>query len=352
MIGGEASGQPMQIPVVDIVEIGAGGGSIAWCDPTGGIHVGPKSAGADPGPAAYGKGSTDPVVTDANLVLGRINAERFLNGAMKLDVQGVRARHRAEALRADPARREGGGARHRADRRRRDVARGARGVGQEGRRSARDRDDRVRRRGPAACGRHRQGDLHSEGHHPEAAGHVLGARHADGVVAAGFRAHAVWPARLARRQAGRSACSPNWRDAGQAQLARDGIDAKTADFAYLADLRYVGQEHTIAIPVRDPKLLSGDFAPLREAVRRRARPALRPGRAGRAARDRQPAPRRHRGAAGHAGRALAVGDVDARSRRSPTSGATSSSTTRPSRCAPASSGGRRCRPAPRSKAPP
>src|SRR4051812_43146725 len=75
VIGGEASGQPMQIPVVDIVEIGAGGGSIAWCDPTGGIHVGPKSAGADPGPAAYGKGSTDPVVTDANLVLGRINAE-------------------------------------------------------------------------------------------------------------------------------------------------------------------------------------------------------------------------------------------------------------------------------------
>src|SRR6267154_1411274 len=89
VIGGEASGQPMQIPVVDIVEIGAGGGSIAWCDPTGGIHVGPKSAGADPGPAAYGKGSTDPVVTDANLVLGRINAERFLNGAMKLDVKAA-----------------------------------------------------------------------------------------------------------------------------------------------------------------------------------------------------------------------------------------------------------------------
>src|SRR4029079_18789525 len=87
VIGGEASGQPMQIPVVDIVEIGAGGGSIAWCDPTGGIHVGPKSAGADPGPAAYGKGSTDPVVTDANLLLGRINAERFLNGAMKLDMK-------------------------------------------------------------------------------------------------------------------------------------------------------------------------------------------------------------------------------------------------------------------------
>src|SRR4029079_9274156 len=89
VIGGEASGQPMQIPVVDIVEIGAGGGALPWCDRTGAIHVGRKSAGADPGPAAYGKGSTDPVVTDANLVLGRINAGRFLNGAMKLDVKAA-----------------------------------------------------------------------------------------------------------------------------------------------------------------------------------------------------------------------------------------------------------------------
>src|SRR3954468_14206526 len=85
VIGGEASGQPMQLPVVDIVEVGAGGGSIAWCDAIGGIHVGPQSAGADPGPAAYGKGSLDPVVTDADLILGRINAKRFLNGAMQLD---------------------------------------------------------------------------------------------------------------------------------------------------------------------------------------------------------------------------------------------------------------------------
>ena len=49
------SGQPMQLPVVDIVEVGAGGGSIAWCDATGGLHVGPQSAGADPGPACYGQ---------------------------------------------------------------------------------------------------------------------------------------------------------------------------------------------------------------------------------------------------------------------------------------------------------
>ena len=86
VIGDHASGQPMQLPVVDIVEVGNGGGSIAWVDPAGGLHVGPQSAGADPGPVCYGKGSLDPVVTDADLVLGRINGSRFLNGAMPLDI--------------------------------------------------------------------------------------------------------------------------------------------------------------------------------------------------------------------------------------------------------------------------
>src|SRR5580693_6070320 len=80
----------MQLPVVNIDEVGAGGGSIAWVDQSGGLHVGPKSAGADPGPACYGKGSLDPVVTDADLVLGRINPDRFLNGGMKLDVAAAR----------------------------------------------------------------------------------------------------------------------------------------------------------------------------------------------------------------------------------------------------------------------
>src|ERR1700729_2461864 len=89
-MGRRAGGQPMQIPVVDIVEVGAGGGSIAWVDATGGLHVGPKSAGADPGPACYGKGSLDPVVTDADLVLGRINPRRFLDGKMKLDLAAAR----------------------------------------------------------------------------------------------------------------------------------------------------------------------------------------------------------------------------------------------------------------------
>ena len=79
------AGYPLKIPVVDIVEVGAGGGSIAWIDSGGALHVGPRSAGADPGPACYALGGTQPTVTDANLLTGRLNPEYFLGGQMRLD---------------------------------------------------------------------------------------------------------------------------------------------------------------------------------------------------------------------------------------------------------------------------
>jgi len=82
-----SAGYPLRIPVVDIVEVGAGGGSIAWIDAGGALHVGPRSAGADPGPACYGLGGTEPTVTDANLVAGRLSPEYFLGGRMRLDVE-------------------------------------------------------------------------------------------------------------------------------------------------------------------------------------------------------------------------------------------------------------------------
>lgn len=84
------AGYPIKVPVVDIVEIGAGGGSIAWLDPVDTLKVGPRSAGADPGPAAYGRGGTEPTVTDANILVGRINPHYFLGGAIKLDVGSAR----------------------------------------------------------------------------------------------------------------------------------------------------------------------------------------------------------------------------------------------------------------------
>jgi N-methylhydantoinase A len=89
-IGGAASGQPVMLPVVDIVEVGAGGGSIAWIDEVGALKVGPRSAGGHPGPICYGQGGTEPTVTDANVVLGRISSNRFLGGEMPLDVEAAR----------------------------------------------------------------------------------------------------------------------------------------------------------------------------------------------------------------------------------------------------------------------
>ncbi len=83
-------GYPVLAPMIDIHTIGAGGGSIAYVDPGGAFCVGPKSAGADPGPAAYGKGGVEPTVTDANLVLGRLDPDNFLGGAMSLDLAAAR----------------------------------------------------------------------------------------------------------------------------------------------------------------------------------------------------------------------------------------------------------------------
>jgi N-methylhydantoinase A len=87
---GDFQGLPVKIPIIDLHIIGAGGGSIAWIDRGGALNVGPHSAGAEPGPACYGRGGTEPTVTDANLVLGRLNAENFNAGQMTLDAEAAR----------------------------------------------------------------------------------------------------------------------------------------------------------------------------------------------------------------------------------------------------------------------
>ncbi len=90
MIGGYAEGLPIQIPMIDIQEVGTGGGSIARLAPGGSLRVGPQSAGAQPGPVCYALGGAEPTVTDANLLLGRLAPERFLGGDMRLDAAGAR----------------------------------------------------------------------------------------------------------------------------------------------------------------------------------------------------------------------------------------------------------------------
>ena len=85
-----SAGYPIMAPVVDLMEIGNGGGSVAWVDDFGKLHVGPRSAGAVPGPAAYGRGGTAATTTDANLWLGRINRDYFCGGSLHADMDAVR----------------------------------------------------------------------------------------------------------------------------------------------------------------------------------------------------------------------------------------------------------------------
>ena len=351
VIGGEASGQPMQLPVVDIVEIGAGGGSIAWCDATGGMHVGPKSAGADPGPACYGKGSTDPVVTDANLVLGRINARRFLNGAMKLDVA---AAERAIEQQGRGPLRLG-------------VQEAALGIVQiaDAAMSLAVRAVSVKKgvdpRETAMIAFGGAGPLHAVAIAREIfipkviVPKVPGTFSALGMLMASWRQDFVRTlygllgaldaeaGRSGVRRAGRGRPRAVWRATASRQAR--------ADFAYLADLRYVGQEHTIAIPVREPGLLSGDFAPLRAAF-----DAEHDQRYGQAAPDERLEIVNVRLVV-TAARNDTLADAGCRSLDARAAGR------RPmarcglcrcgqARCAPASSGGRRLLPAPRSKARP
>lgn len=91
---GYIQGFPIKSSVLDVIEVGSGGGSIAWLDAQNRLHVGPRSAGSTPGPVCYGQGGTEPTITDANLLLGRLDPERFLGGELTLDVTATK-----EALR-------------------------------------------------------------------------------------------------------------------------------------------------------------------------------------------------------------------------------------------------------------
>ena len=84
------TGHPIRVPVVDLAEVSAGGGSIAWIDPGGALRVGPQSAGAEPGPACYGRGGGAPTVTDCDLVLGYLNPDYFLGGELAIDIAAAR----------------------------------------------------------------------------------------------------------------------------------------------------------------------------------------------------------------------------------------------------------------------
>ena len=94
------TGHPVRVPVIDLAEVSAGGGSIAWIDPGGALRVGPESAGAEPGPACYGRGGVRPTVTDANVVLGHLSRTHLLGGRLPIDAAAAQAAVRTHV--ADP----------------------------------------------------------------------------------------------------------------------------------------------------------------------------------------------------------------------------------------------------------
>jgi N-methylhydantoinase A len=262
VIGNRASGQPMQLPVVDIVEVGAGGGSIAWIDPDGGIHVGPQSAGADPGPACYGKGNAHPVVTDANLALGRINPRRFLNGAMPLDhaaAERAIVENIAKPLRLTV----------------RDAALGIVRIA-DGAMSLALRAVSVNKgvdpRDTAIVAFGGGGPLHAGAIAREIFVPTIVIPKLPGTFSALGMLMASWRQDFVRTLIGKlglldpravETVFAELSAAGKEQIARDGIAANAAGYTFYADLRYVGQEHTIPIPVSGPKMLIGNLEGLR-----------------------------------------------------------------------------------------
>ena len=247
-IGGYSRGQPMQLPVVDIVEVGAGGGSIAWTDARGGLHVGPESAGADPGPACYGKGGDVPVVTDADLVLKRLNADRFLSGRMGLDTALSEAAIKEKI--GDPIGLS--------------VADAALGIAKiaDASMSLAVRTVSVERgcdpRDTAMIAFGGAGPLHAVAIAREIfIPRVIIPRYPGNFSALGMLL-APWRQDFVRTFVGdlahidkavAGAAFDELRNAGDERIALEGLNASDTDMQFAADLRYRGQEHTIPVPL-------------------------------------------------------------------------------------------------------
>lgn len=254
-IGGYASGQPMQLPVVSIVEVGAGGGSIAWCGDAGSLHVGPQSAGADPGPVCYGRGGDQPTVTDANLLLGRLNPDRFLGGGMALDQAGaaeVMARTVGARLGMSAAEAAAGVIRI-ADT---EMALAVRAVSV--RKGVDPRDAAMIAFGGA-------GPVHAASLCREIYIPTLVIPKLPGNFSALGMLLAPWRQDLVRTFVGQwgaldeaavVAAFDEMAATVRRQIDEDELDRESLAFEYFADLRYRGQEHSIPVPLRTPAALA------------------------------------------------------------------------------------------------
>jgi len=253
LVGGYDRALPVQTSMIDIFEVGTGGGSIAWLDEGLALHVGPRSAGAEPGPACYGRGGEQPTVTDANLVLGRLAANRFLGGSMQLDVEAARAsiaRKIAEPLGLDVVEAAKGVLR---------IAATAMSWAVKTVTTERGLDAAsfpliaYGGAGPLhACAIAREIGM-GRVIVPRAPGHFC----AFGMLFSDLRYDYVrtWPARLATLPfADMDAVYADLIAQGRAALVRGGAGALKVNTVLWADMRYVGQEHAVTIEL-PPALL-------------------------------------------------------------------------------------------------
>ncbi|HYB41760.1 MAG TPA: hydantoinase/oxoprolinase family protein [Candidatus Methylomirabilis sp.] len=252
---------PVRTPMVDVSTIGAGGGSIAWIDPTGGLRVGPVSAGADPGPACYGRGGEQATVTDASLLLGYLNPRRFADGLMELDAAAAERAVGAVAQRLGL-----------------DVVAAAAGIHRviNARMADQIRLVTIKRgydpRQFALVALGGAGPVHgvplaeemgmTEVIVPEAPG-VLAAF---GLLAAAIEHHhaRTLPSRAdAVDLPAVNRCLAELDAAGQARMREEGVPEPAVRVAYSADMRYVGQAYELEVPISMP--LTPDAT--RDAVR-------------------------------------------------------------------------------------
>ena len=275
-------------PVVDLVEIGAGGGSIAWVDSGGLLRVGPRSAGADPGPVCYRRGGVEPTVTDANVVLGRLNPAYFLGGEIGARPRGRERRDRGALREAARPRARRGGERDRRDRERRD-----------GQRAPPDlRAARLRPAGVPALGFGGAGPVHANAIArdaempavliPREPGHLLGHRPADDRPEARRLDHDHAPPRRARPRRDRRRL-PRARAAGRRRDGRGGPRRRGGRVRPPAR-RALRRPELRADDRRARTLQNASRRGTARALPRRARPHLRLLRTGRAGRMRQPPP--------------------------------------------------------------
>ena len=250
--GARGSGYPIRTPVIDLVEIGAGGGSIAWIDSGGILRVGPRSASANPGPVCYGQGGAEPTITDANLVLGRISPDYFLGGEIELDAAAARLAIKSRC--ADPLGMEI-----------EEVALGIIEIANSAMEGALRRVSVQRGYDPrdfilvafGGAGPVHANRLAAELEIPTVLVPMSpGTMSAMGLLNTDIKHDysITWVERFDRLDP-RIAASQfqQMRLEGEAALHRQGVAAADQDFIYQADMRYVGQSYELTIPLPSPE---------------------------------------------------------------------------------------------------